>query len=82
MFIRFFRLDNVLGRGVIDPQSIGCVLDCLLIFVDHVYELLALDGVNRVVAALGVAASHLFGLDAGSGGGGLGFDVAATGRKL
>ena len=82
LLIRFFGLDNVLSRGIIDPQSIGCVLDCLLIFIDHVYELLALDGVDSVVAALGVARSHLFGPVAGSSGGGLGFDVAATCRKL
>lgn len=82
LLIRFFRLDNVLCCGIIDPQSIGCVLDCLLFLIDHIDELLALDGVDGVVAALGVSRSHLFGLDAGSCGGGLGFDVAATCRKL
>ena len=78
----FLRLDNMLGRGVIDPEAIGSLFDCLLLDVYHLDQLLALDGVHRVVASLALAWDRLAGLDAGSSGCGFRFNVADGGRQL
>ena len=47
----------MLSCRVVYPEAIGSFFDCLLVFIDHVYELLALDRVNSVVAALCSAGS-------------------------
>ncbi len=47
----------MLSSRVVYPEAIGSFFDCLLVFIDHIDELLALDGVNSVVAALCSAGS-------------------------